>query len=154
MAVFIHKKGIVIGQYTRFSTVGDFLKHHPNVDKNTVVEGQAVAGQLWDGKKLSNPPPTAVSADPRDHNLSPRQFNRFAALHGYDDAIDAVLSALKSADRETYAKIKGDVIGAKVFHFEVILGLIANPRLKSLIPSDVDVSESTMTKGWMIAKDY
>lgn len=99
------------------------------------------------------------SSDPRDHNLGPRKFNKFLALYDYDDAIEAILKALKSAplgspSREVYAQIKSDVLSAKGFRFQVILDLIGSPDLASLIPKDVDVSEETLAARWMLAKDY
>jgi hypothetical protein len=99
-------------------------------------------------------PDVVISTDPRDYNLTPRQFNRFAALHGYDDAIDIVLAALKQSDRETYAVVKGDVVGAKAFHFDVVMGLIGNAELAAFIPESLDVSEETMAERWLVAKDY
>ena len=100
------------------------------------------------------PPTPAPSTDPRDYPLSPRQFNRFAALHGYDDAIAAVLAALKATDRETYATIKGDVMGAGQFRFENVLAIIGNPAVALAIPQGVDVSEATLSTRWMEAKDF
>jgi len=99
-------------------------------------------------------PPVVVSTDPRDYPLTPRQFNRFAALHGYDDAIDAVLAAIKATDRATYATIKGDVMGAKQFRFASVLAIIGNPQVAAVIPDGVDVTEATLTTRWMEAKEF
>lgn len=118
------------------------------------IDGPVFAGQLWDGKSLSNPDPTPASVNPQDYILTPRQFNHMAALAGYDDAIDAILAALKTTNRALYAEIKAGVVGSTSFHFDKVLAIIANSAVAPLIPADVDVSAATLTKNWLAAKDY
>ena len=103
-------------------------------------------------------PPKVLSTDPRDYPLTQRRFNTFIAEWGYDDAIDAILQALKSSEigtpeRKIYARIKGDVLGAKEFRFQVLLDLISNPMLAPLVPQDVDTSEKTLAPRWMLAQE-
>lgn len=89
--------------------------------------------------------------DPANTNLTPRQFNYFTARWGYDDAITAVLAALKSNDIETYALVKADVVGAKEYHFNKVLAVIGNPVVAPVIPQGVDVSAETLAERWLEA---
>ncbi len=95
-----------------------------------------------------------ASTDPNDYDLTPRQFHIFAAMWGYDDAIDAVLAGIKTMSVAQYASIKGDMLGAKVFRFNVVMGLIGNKDLAPFIPDETDVTLLTMTERWLLAKDY
>ena len=95
-----------------------------------------------------------VSTDPTDYDLTPRQFHIFAAMWEYDDAIDAVLAGIKSMSIAQYASIKGDMLGAKIFRFNIVMGLIWNANLASFIPDGTDVTLETMTARWLLAKDY
>ena len=81
-------------------------------------------------------------------SLSARQFARFAALHGYDDAIESILAGLKSTNIGLYAEIKGDVVGAKEFHLAKVLAVISNSDVGTAIPDNVDVSSSVVTERW------
>jgi hypothetical protein len=77
-----------------------------------------------------------------------------ASLAGYDDAIDAILAALKSGNRALYAEIKAGATSSASFHFDKVLAIIANPAVAPLIPAGVGVTKATLTKNWLAAKDY
>jgi len=95
-----------------------------------------------------------VSTDPADYDLTPRQFHIFAAMWDYDDAIDAVLAGIKTMSIAQYASIKGDMLGAKVFRFNIVMGLIGNKDLEPFIPDGTDVTLATMSDRWLLAKAY
>jgi len=94
------------------------------------------------------------TTDPRDYILTPRQFAHMAALAGYDDAIAAILAALKPVNIALYAEIKAGVDGSQSFHFEKVLAIISNPAVAPLIPAGVDVTVAAVSANWLAAKDY
>jgi len=103
---------------------------------------------------ITTKPTPDASTNPVDYDLTPRQFHIFAAMWEYDDAIDAVLAGIKTMSIAQYASIKGDMLGAKVFRFSVVMGLIGNANLAPFIPDGTDVTLATMSDRWLLAKAY
>jgi len=98
-------------------------------------------------------PTMAVSTDPRDHNLSPYQFNNFMDDNGFDVIGANIITAIATTDNRKANRIKNELRHRSTYRFERVLFFLNSPTVKALIPDDVDLSEATLAPLWLAAKD-
>ncbi|PHS22130.1 MAG: hypothetical protein COA84_13190 [Robiginitomaculum sp.] len=112
-------------------------------------------GDLYDGVSFKRPAPSPASTDPRDYPLTPYQFKRFMrGKAGYHLAVNAVLAYFEWNDEDAWALYSAEIENSTQYNFETMINFIGSAKVKPLIPKTIDVSETSMAKLWMIAKDY
>jgi hypothetical protein len=117
-------------------------------------------GETWNGIKYL-PAPAAPVADvdpfdlePRNFNLNKEQFDLFRELSDYGEVFGQIISKERQSDKVKAYGLKSRYLTRRNMGFQEMMDMMLDNNLGSGQPSNVDVSEETLSVIWLSLKDY
>jgi hypothetical protein len=147
MAIFKHKNGVVIASDLSLKNVADFKDRHPEMSAVGWEEGEAIVGQLWDGKALTNPTP---DIDNQKATIKAQIKSRHAEL------LNKLTGDYSVEERDTWSMqlrwAQGYLADKNAAHAEFLAGMIPDAARQALPDPAQYMADKIMAKDAQAAK--